>query len=414
MNAEAPKPTKKSRMMHFFLMPTLKCQAGCLYCFQTSQSKQVMTPEIMNSVSAWFRKVANSMVLDGERPYIKVTFHGGEPLLMGADLLRTLLENLFGADITSKEKLSFSMQSNLWNLNQDYCDIIKEYKIGLGTSLDGPEHVTDAQRGAGYFKKTMKGVALLRKNEIPVECICTFTRKSAPHVEDIYEFFAGEKINFTFFAVQPALDTENDARWCLSGKEQCDLVEKLLKLYLSKPGRIRVNALNALCGIFITRKAGGFIQANCLERQYVVGPDGSIYHCPMAAGNEKVVLANVSSVPSIEELHQTPVWFNLQKWLDGVQEECSGCSYVDICKGGCSNNACIGNGGNFSEIKKDVNCDAYKRTLDHVLGLYTQAMQLTEDDLARADQDPRIMELKSFSQLIRIMNKAWNSGSLAN
>jgi len=54
--------------------------------------------------------------------------------------------------------------------------------VSLGTSLDGPEEINDAQRGAGYFARTMAGFERARAHGIDVGAICTFTAQSVEHV----------------------------------------------------------------------------------------------------------------------------------------------------------------------------------------------------------------------------------------
>ena len=118
--------------------------------------------------------------------------------------------------------------SNLWLLDEDLCRLFKDYHINVGTSLDGPEKITDNQRGKGYFQKTMKSIELLRKHDIPVSCICTFTKENAPYYEEIFNFFMKENLNFKFFIVQPTMDKEFESDLSLTCKEQSELVESLL------------------------------------------------------------------------------------------------------------------------------------------------------------------------------------------
>jgi uncharacterized protein len=65
-------------------------------------------------------------------------------------------------------KVHFGIQSNLWLLTEELCQLFKEHKVSLATSLDGPQIINDAQRGQGYFQKTMKGIQLARSHGLNV------------------------------------------------------------------------------------------------------------------------------------------------------------------------------------------------------------------------------------------------------
>ena len=56
----------------------------------------------------------------------------------------------------------------------------KKHPLSIGTSLDGPESVNDAQRGQGYFQHTLAGIERARAHGLDVGCICTFTARSVP------------------------------------------------------------------------------------------------------------------------------------------------------------------------------------------------------------------------------------------
>ena len=84
----------------------------------------------------------------GRDPRPVVTFYGGEPL-MRADLVRRIMDEA-PAD-------RFMIQTNgllLHTLPQEY---VNRFSVIL-VSLDGPEELTDAHRGAGTYRKAMENV----------------------------------------------------------------------------------------------------------------------------------------------------------------------------------------------------------------------------------------------------------------
>ncbi len=90
--------------------------------------------------------------LDDGEP-LEITFHGGKPLTAGSEFYRMALPLL--RDSLSDRQVHYSMQSNLWLLSDELCDLFRDYRVSIGTILDGAEKINDAQRGEGYFRRTM-------------------------------------------------------------------------------------------------------------------------------------------------------------------------------------------------------------------------------------------------------------------
>jgi uncharacterized protein len=147
-----------------------------------------MNREVVEAVVHWRRSFSG---VDD----IEITFHGGEPLAVGAEFYRMALPILRHG--LKSCKVHFSMQSNLWLLTDELCTILRENGVSIGTSLDGPEFITDMQRGQGYFRRTVAGIERARAHGLDVACICTFTPRSLPHAEQIFDFFVDSGLNFS-------------------------------------------------------------------------------------------------------------------------------------------------------------------------------------------------------------------------
>lgn len=67
-----------------------------------------------------------------------ITFHGGEPMLIGVDLLRKAFEIVKKYDGTT-----ISMQSNGTLITDEMVTLLKEFKVRVGISIDGPKEMHD-------------------------------------------------------------------------------------------------------------------------------------------------------------------------------------------------------------------------------------------------------------------------------
>ena len=74
-------------------------------------------------------------------------------------------------------------------MTPEIADILVAYHVPIGSSIDGPEAITDSQRGDGYYRKTMKGYEIAKTHGLDVRFICTFTNRSVKKKEEIFRFF---------------------------------------------------------------------------------------------------------------------------------------------------------------------------------------------------------------------------------
>ncbi len=183
--------------LKMMLVPSASCPARCHYCFGPRGEGAVMDERILDSTVGWIDDLKSSL------DKLDIIFHGGEPLTAGSDFYRRALPRLRQSLKTKCPGLN--MQSNLWLLTDEFCEMFAEYGMSLGTSLDGPEEITDNQRGRGYFRRTMAGIELARSHGLHIGCICTFTRQSVSHADKIIDFFIHEGLSFTIHAAVPPL-----------------------------------------------------------------------------------------------------------------------------------------------------------------------------------------------------------------
>lgn len=316
-----------------------------------------MNRQTVEAVVDWQKRLDEGDALD-------VTFHGGEPLTAGIEYYRMALPLL--RDRLSSRQINFSMQSNLWLLTDELTDLFRDYSVSIGTSLDGPEKINDAQRGKGYFKLTMAGIERARNSGIPVGCICTFTKQSAENAEEIFNFFVKEGLSFSIHAALPSVRHSDTSDRTLSSEKHGRLLVQLLDLYLGNLDKVRISTLDSLCRSVSAQKGGICIFCDCLGNYPAVGPDGELYPCQRFTGLPQFRVGNVNDRGSLEQISSTPAWITLKERESRIKEECADCPHIDICRGGCPYNAMAGNGGKFSGALRDPLCGSYKRIFDYI------------------------------------------------
>lgn len=293
---------------------------------------------------------------------IEITFHGGEPLLAGVSYFRSALPALRGG--LGRRRVRFGVQSNLWLLDDELCALFREHEVTLGSSLDGSESTCDAQRGKGYFRRTMHGIERARRHGLAVGCICTFTPALVERADEVFDFFHREGLDFTVHAAVPSLRGPGEG-FHLDGPSLGELLVRVLDRYLGRLDRIRVGTLDAMCRSVAAGSGGICTFTDCLGGYLAVGPDGAVYPCQRFVGLTEYAVGSVHNEPTQEDMAATPVWRAFRAREERIAESCRGCPALAICRGGCPYNVLTARGSLAGE-PRDPYCEAYRRVFAHI------------------------------------------------
>jgi uncharacterized protein len=339
---------------HVMIIPTLGCPSRCHYCWSSDETSPVMKIETVREIVAWLNDFRDDRVT--------FTFHGGEPLLAGADFYRQALPLL--SEGLSHLNPEFAMQTNLWLMTPEIAEILAAYHVPIGSSIDGPEEINDFQRGRGYYEKTMKGYEIARAHGLLVRFICTFTNQSVRLREEIFDHFLQHGFTLKLHPALPSLKSDDPGQWALDPEEYGELLVYLLDRAIEKRDEIEVMNINDLCRCVFTRRGSVCTYVDCMGNTFAVGPDGSIYPCYRFVGMPEYVLGHVSDHPTMDDLNGSPAGKRMFQYRDYVDTACGGCSHIQYCRGGCPYNALAATPGEISGV--DPHCVAYKRIFTEI------------------------------------------------
>jgi len=291
---------------------------------------------------------------------VKVTFHGGEPLMAGHALWTQALEGLaarFGPGCAE-----VAVQSNLWELDEEFCRLFRKHKVRVGTSLDGPEEITDRQRGRGYFARTMQGVRRAQAHEIKVGCIATITPASSPRWREVFDFFLNERLGFS---IHPAvLPLESQALPSpLTPRQYGVVLQQMLDYYVEHRRELAVASLDQMCHGLADGEGKVCTFRDCLGMFLAVDPNGDLFACQRFAGRSDYRLGTLADKTTFAQLLDSPSAQRFSDREETVHEACGDCRHLRYCKGGCAYNAWAG--GNPGRTR-DPYCRAYRQVFQHI------------------------------------------------
>ena len=201
------------------IQPTPFCNIACTYCYLPHRSdRSVMARE---TLQAAFERVFAS---GWSAPELTVIWHAGEPLVLPVAYYRDafdLIERMRPKTL----RVRHAIQTNGMLITAAWCELFRDYHVGVGVSLDGPRHLHDAHRrtrsGRGTFDKTMAGINLLRRNGIDFHVITVLAQDSLDDPDGLVDFYIGEGIDQVCFNVE---ESEGDHQSALFA--QADLRQR--------------------------------------------------------------------------------------------------------------------------------------------------------------------------------------------
>ena len=302
---------------------TGRCNFACRYCYAAEHDKSRMTPDIA-------LRAVKMAAASGETFIIQ--FSGGEPLL-NFDTLQIVV------DYVQEHKLPalLQLQTNGSKLTDAIAQYLFKNKVAIGVSLDGRPSVNDKLRlkknGYGATGDILKGIDVLRRNNIACGITCVVTDDNVRSLSGIVEFayFLGNvrRIGFDILRGQGRGGS-------LKPPAPEDMRQAMEHVYA------RRDALTRLTGVYIEIAQQERVKALCRDCQYVFGhcyamngeaafvdAKGDIYACSSLVGQRDFYLGNVYS--GLEK----PLVEKTQRLISESMDFCRQCPDFRLCGGGC-------------------------------------------------------------------------------
>ncbi|MET8079083.1 FxsB family cyclophane-forming radical SAM/SPASM peptide maturase [Streptomyces sp. NPDC005303] len=182
------------------------CDLACDHCYIYEHADQswrvkprVMTPVIAAQTGRRIAEHARTHRV----PAVRITLHGGEPLLLGVSRLRDIIETLRGV-LDDTVRVDLHIQTNGVTLNDRFCRLFDEHGVRVGVSLDGDRSSNDRHRryanGRSSHARVLRALALLRRPEfrhLYAGILCTVDLENDPIA--VYEALLEEappRLNF--------------------------------------------------------------------------------------------------------------------------------------------------------------------------------------------------------------------------
>ncbi len=341
------------RLRTLVLMLTTSCNLACRYCYEDREEGCVppvdgggepgeMSPESLRE------SVGFLLDHSGEVRKVSVVLFGGEPLLR-FPLLRVAVHEARAMAKARGKEISFSLTTNGTLLTAEIARFLKENRVSVCVSVDGPREVHDVNRpyatGRGSYDDVKRGIAHLMENRggYPLAARVTLgsggvdVRTTFRHLRDI---------GFDEVGFAPASAKEG-SRTALTGEELDAVLDGFRDLaveYVDDVRERRMPAFSNMTQILGLIHRGDPMPYPCGAGigMLAADPSGVLYPCHRLCGVGESMGDPSRGIASDARA----------RFLDGARRRresgCDACWAKNFCAGGCYHDAYLRQGDLFA------------------------------------------------------------------
>ncbi len=331
------------KYIHLLYVPTLACNMRCKYCYledNTFDDKTKYKP--LETLEYAINKFKENNVI----PF-NISLHGGEVTTLSKDDFYELIKYISNYYNDNRQIIvdggfkigNPHIKTNMYNLEK-HIDTIRKFNVSISGSLDLPLSLHDEYRITKGNQKTLKrilhNIELLKDISNKKKVSATIFKEHYQYMDEIIE-------DIKFLHKNTCLDM-NDFNfmigfdYCSNGilhhmteKEQVEFYKRMHKEFDGTDLDYGVN------GPWFDEFGPEYCTNcdNCGEKFFLLERNGDIYSCVRGQKNLDYYYGNIYR-NSIEEIFNTArnkIFLNHNK--QPLNEECTKCGYLYICKTGC-------------------------------------------------------------------------------
>jgi len=338
------------------------CNMRCRYCFYLKKSALYPDRKVHRMSESTLEQLVSSYMNTGQN-YYNFIWQGGEPTLMGTGFYKKVIElqKKYGK---AGSKVTNNLQTNGTLIDNNLAGFLSENKFLVGVSFDGPEYIHDHYRvfpgGRGTFKKVMKGIEILKKNNVNFNILVLVNDFNINKIEEIYRFMVSNSYYFHQYIPCVEFDSNGNLQpFSINGEQWGNFLIKLFDLwYRDDMHKVSIGLFDSIINYIINGKSTICYMGNNCNHYLVVEHNGDVYPCDFFV-SEDLKLGNINE-NSWGELINNKTYINFSRAKSEYSFICNSCKYLEYCYGDCLKNR----GFNFknpdSSRRLSILCSGWK------------------------------------------------------
>lgn len=311
------RPYILTKSLGLTILPTLKCNARCFYCFEQGIQQISMTKQTAQNIIHFIE-------IKPDIEKVQFTWFGGEPM-MNAELIEYICNWLFIKNIP----LTSQMITNGYLLdNPEKIKNAKKYwhLKSVQITLDGLYETYNQRKNymnpcINPFEKVIHNILLLSHQHIHVTIRLNIDKDNFEEIIDLCQWLVSVFKDNKYVHAYGEFIRDNpkiNSRIFVTFEERQYVMQKIMSI-LIKGNLFQVEELFQEYPR-ITACMNDHLQA------YVINPDGTICQCENESGSEECIIGEINHID--ENTIQSSKHLNLSK-------QCESCQFLPMCLGGC-------------------------------------------------------------------------------
>ena len=331
------------KYIHLLYVPTMACNMACKYCYlEDNTQDDWRNYNALETLDYAIKKFKDANVI----PF-NISLHGGEVTTLSKTDFHDLIEYISTYYHDNKDLITSAgfkignphIKTNLYNLEK-HLDTIKEFNVSISGSLDLPLSLHDEYRVTKDNKKTLdqifKNIELLRdipnKKKVSATIFKEHYEKIDEIISDIKYLHKNTCLDMNDFNFMIGFDyNSNGLLHHMTEEEQVSFYERMKKEFTG------TDLDTGLNGPWFAEFGPEYCTNcnNCGEKFFLLEKNGDIYSCVRGQKNPDYYYGNIYK-NTVEEILKTAfnkIFLNHNK--APLNEECTKCGYLYLCKTGC-------------------------------------------------------------------------------
>lgn len=324
------------------------CNLNCKYCYYLDKAKLYAEQYVMPLDV--LEKTIKDYISINDNENIVFDWHGGEPLLLGLDYFKKIVE--IQHKYSCNKHIFNTIQTNGTLLDTDFALFFKENNFLVGLSIDGPQHIHDRYREdkntRPTFLKVMRAIEFLHRYSVEFNTLTTISKAGEGRGLEVYQFLKNIGSRYMQFMpvyeyvsdadkniVSPETDRASVMPYSVNpleyGKFMCEIFDYWVK---NDVGSYFVNLFDSTLANYCGVNPGICVYSETCGANAVMEHNGDIYPCDHYV-YPSYKIGNIMS-SSLEEIVSSDKMtrFGINK-RNSLPNQCLRCKYFFACHGEC-------------------------------------------------------------------------------
>lgn len=344
------------------IKPTMACNMRCKHCFNgdCSSDNYVLKEK---TVKRFIELAAK------EYRQIKITFHGGEPSIVGEEYYRNIFN--YEKELIRKYNVKFThfFTTNGLLLSDSFLELLRDNNTTVNFSFDGPYNSVLREKTSIIEARIYRAEAL----GVTFRVFCTICKESYKGISEIYDWFNQRKWNFKIAPIEPWGFAEERPDLILNPE---DFAKELDRAYIKWIYDTNCQVSVGTFEEFARLRNNNQFKPYWFNYEIALNPDGNIY--PFGRPNDKkFCLGNPFDVETISECFQNKNYILLKETLEDLWNKyCVKCDSYHVCRGVCM---CMNY--MYSDSTKILNysCEISRRIFSSIMNINARVFEEVEN-----------------------------------